>query len=200
MSYEYTDEHGDSLLVRSVIEGEFLVKVGHGSGHGAGISIPNEDAPAVALAILEAAGVTPSIGYHPDATPEEFESAAAFYLREAINKRSKQAEREAEDAKVREFMRAILPGSYQTDQSVTDGDRDRYRAARDFFAKEDTPAPRVLQYGDPEPQVGDAWLDQQGETWRPVTIGGWSHDGVTLFDDWSDIPSTAFPMTEVTGK
>ena len=89
-------------------------------------------APALALAILEAAGIGPSIA-PTDESPESWDACAVTYLQQGQEQRkiakAMQSEREAEDAKVVEFLGAIgaTPGRLQ------DHHRKQYRAARDLF-------------------------------------------------------------------
>ena len=102
----------------------------------------HDDAPAVALAILEASGV--DYGRYVTMPPasddiDELCASAAQTLRLAVRQRANKAEREAEDAKVdnwRTFNR--LRGQVEVAwKCLSEYERDKwrtnYRAARKFF-------------------------------------------------------------------
>jgi len=133
MSYEYAN-FNRSLTVR---EGQ----LGHTDKSVVGIKVRDsneaeafvtaEEAPAVALAILEAAGieyVTTAEASNPTIyiSPERF---AATSLQEWKRLHDKRAEREAEDAKVVEFHAAIGANLNRIERHH----RDLYNAARKFF-------------------------------------------------------------------
>lgn len=118
MSYEY----GDRLL-------KLIVNGGYGGAHvgiryepvddfgnvGYTKTVPPEEAPALALAILEAAGYG--------------KTEAAGFVRGQVEALAKQVEREAEDAKVVEFHTAIGANLNRIERHH----RDLYNAARKFF-------------------------------------------------------------------
>ena len=125
MTYEYTDPNGDTLsILPGVDDGNVWVEVGH---HETGwvMSVAHEDVPATALAMLDSAGVQPSL-----TGPV---SIAYDHLRQYVDAQAEQAEREAEDAQVKEFFNALNPGFIADDVDLTDHVRRQYRAARKFF-------------------------------------------------------------------
>lgn len=126
--YHYTDEVGDGLHVQQVTSGEFLVRVSHHTGKAAGICVPLEEAPAVALAILEAAG-HPLRTYQPGEM-RDLADVAHDSLKRHLAYQEEQAAREAEDLKVADFFTKF---NGLTPAFINDHDRRRYRAARDFF-------------------------------------------------------------------
>jgi hypothetical protein len=123
--YEYTDDDNDSLHVwESNEDGKTYVGTVEHEGPATGVMVRNEDAPAVALAILEAAGIE-GWNYSDDRL-----ASAVVALTEHKRQQDAKAEREAEDAKVREFITAI-DGLSPT--SISSHERDLYNAARKFF-------------------------------------------------------------------
>ena len=138
MPYTYTDRHGDELNVPQHPDKVRLEVPGRL------IDIEPEDAPAVALAILEAAGIDSTLEPKWCDGPHE---AAAYYLAQHQDEKRQEAEREAEDAKVREFRESSLSAfasvfsdsNYDStgweglSETGREGWRTRYRAARKFF-------------------------------------------------------------------
>lgn len=202
-TYEYTDICGEKLEVehRPVTglvmvsaytrnEADALVQI-----H---VNVNPDDAPALALAVLEAADVG-NLG-------KVRLVAALSQLTQYQADRQREAEREAEDDKVREFFLALNPGNFIAgDVEVDDRVREQYRAAREFFAQEDiVPAeivePRVLQHGDPEPDRSTKWQDADGDImtysgryWHSAKPTG-SSTGWARWQDWT---ADCFPWTEV---
>jgi len=84
-------------------------------------TFPKDDAPAVALAVLEAAGI--------DGKQSSHAHHAARALMDHESVRRLEAEREAEDAKVVEFHTAIGANLNRIERHH----RDLYNAARRFF-------------------------------------------------------------------
>ena len=114
--YEYTDDDGDNLHVESsTVFGQTYIGTAQDNGPATGVLIHNEDAPAIALAILEAAG-------HGG-------SEAAGFVRGQVEALAKKTKREAEDAKVVEFHTAIGANLNRIERHH----RDLYNAARRFF-------------------------------------------------------------------
>lgn len=140
MSYEYTDADGARLNVDEYATNLNLYVTDRGQC--IGLLIPHEDAPAVALAILEAAGIT------PDALSGNREQRAAAYLKawsvQYAQERAKRAEREAEDAKVCDYFEFVNNGARPAWGIVSEAEkrecraeyRRAERAAREFFTRE----------------------------------------------------------------
>lgn len=203
--YEY-DAGASRLVISEGLEcrdDTHLVMVSAEHLEGGTITVPvrDEEAPAVALAILEAAGLAP---YEVGCTADRFFAHEAVNkLRDAVRSRKDQAEREAEDAKVRDYYNRALPRTLQRaawDELSPEAHefyRESYRAAREFFAKEGTTAPRVLQYGDPEPEAG-TWRSNNGVLYQK-DAGRWLTVSGCYSVLWSNFAASAFPMTEVTG-
>lgn len=129
MSYTYTGRTIDTLTINGGTEGTIDVTVYDG-GDPASIDVPAEDAPAVALAILEAAGIDgrqPSHAHH---------AVRALMDHQAVLK--DELDREAENAKVRAWSRVVYPGSVTCldGAPISDKVRDRYRRSREFFKEE----------------------------------------------------------------
>lgn len=135
--YKYIDPDGDTLKVRPSysIKGALITARGIA---GPSVAVPTEDAPAVALAILEAAGYD-NANHGP--------GYVARILRVEVEAIERKAEREAEDAKVREFRESSLSAIASVfNESNVDAKEwvalsgtgreswyARYRAAREFF-------------------------------------------------------------------
>lgn len=142
MSYEYTDHTGFHLLVREGVKDHIYIDTEAPDRTFQGVLVKREDAPAVALAILDAAGVEPIDPDIPGASAAP-DSLALYWLYQWAGLRKATAEREAEDAKVDEYRTLIMSAidivapawSGLTDDSK-DGWRKKYRAAREFFTRE----------------------------------------------------------------
>lgn len=128
--YEYTrPDRSHTFTVNQHTTGDVLIRFTlYGTDHVSDTrAIRAEDAPAVALAILEAAGIDGGQSSHAH------HAVRALHDHEAA--RAAEAERETEDAKVRAFAAAIHqgPGVIVGDYGVSDQARRQYRAAREFF-------------------------------------------------------------------
>lgn len=142
-TYEYTDRNGRKLRTSMNARSEVCVQ-SVGATDAVTVVVPTEDAPAVALAILEAAGHRPAAWQDLSSlTADERLQLSMYHLKQSEARRARdkeraeQAEREAEDAKVREFFLALNPGNFiAADVEVDDRVREQYRAARNYFAKE----------------------------------------------------------------
>ena len=147
MSFEYTDPNGDTInILPGIDDGNVWVEVGH---HETGwvMSVAHEDAPAAALAILEAAGVDPDNAFGVDIYAADACGLLQAWKRKTEQKRAEQAKRESEDAKVRGFRESSLSAfasvfsdsNYDStgweglSETGREGWRARYRAARKFF-------------------------------------------------------------------
>ena len=125
MSFEYIDADGDTLDVLAWGDGVRLEQ------SALVVDIIPEDAPAVALAILEAAGI--------DDDSEMFAASAVRNLRRVAEIRAEKAEREAEDAKVRAWWDETRYGHTTSlcwghmGESAHEDVRKQYRLARKFF-------------------------------------------------------------------
>ena len=130
MNYEYTDPDGDMLKVESdELEpgSRPAVSLFHRSQYG--VSAPVEDAPAIALAILEAAGLA------DQDSPKRVPSAIRrLKMHEA--RRKLDAEREALDDKVRAYLNKVLLNPVSHMYRITDHDRAEYARAAEFFQGE----------------------------------------------------------------
>lgn len=186
MSYDYTDGHGYTLKVHPLLPGPAM-EIATPKGT---VSVGPDEAPALALAILEAAGIDPD----DVKTGTEYTREATYHLQKHRCELAEAQEREAEDAKVREFVNAI-PGVSYLDESE-DHWRHLYLAAREFFARDEKPAPRVLNYGDPEPESG-TWRSNNDVLYQKDP-GGWFTVNGCYSVLWSHFNAGAFPMTEVT--
>lgn len=185
MSYEYRDLHGDFVQVQEHEDGAWVI-INQGRG-GAAVTLDMAEAQRFTDAVMDAA-----IAYED----------------------RKRAKREAEDAKVREFIRTVQHSPALDDYPVSQADRGQYHRAREFFTRDEgisvealaealghelpeQDAPRVLHHGDPEPGTNTRWRDADGIRWvRP--FDGWitspaDEEGV----EWSSIHPDHFPMTEV---
>jgi len=127
--YEYTDRDGDHMSVEKSKDGHGDVFiVAHNDTNAHAVAVRVEDAPAVALAILEAAG-------NVDINSLE----ATNRLREFVNLQNAQAEREAEDAKVRAWWDETRYGHTTSlawchmGESAHEDVRKQYYLARKFF-------------------------------------------------------------------
>lgn len=142
MSYTHADEHnGVDLAVQKVVterDGTTSVDLAIYNPRTQAVTrtyVINEDAPAVALAILEAAGITDGPG----------PLCAAFtYLGQHIRENAEAQAREQEDAKVRAFAKTQNPGAAIHDLPTGEipiGMMERWRrdyhAAREFFTREE---------------------------------------------------------------
>lgn len=206
MSHEriLLDDNGAELCITAQPEIEAPVLLRSAvSTHAVTFEVPIEDAPAVALAILEAAGIE-GRAY----TCDNSEEAAVYWLRTWKADQEDKAEREAEDAKVDAYRTALtVEGPIQPWEELPEGDKDLfrhdYRAAREFFTGEIVDAvasePRVLKYGDPEPDRGTKWRDKQWDVWfhngTGWTIG--ENSAGSLWPGKHTIGRNYFPMTEV---
>lgn len=148
MSYEIEDVHGNRLLVEpSNIETLVRVTAISENGQAAIVTPQAEDAPAVAMAFLEEAGVE-SIDpttVNASATPER---VALYWLYQWQGLRKVQTQREAEDARVLEWRSAMIAsrGTVGTvtpwedlDEWMRNEIRSDFRTAREFFTREGTP-------------------------------------------------------------
>ena len=138
--YEYTDDDNDGLHVESsIVFGQTYVGTVQDNGPATGVLIHTEDAPAIALAILEAAGIKPAWDEQAQGNPERWASKAVEALTYSVKHRAEIAEREAEDAKVdnwRTFNR--LRGQVEVAwKCLSEYERNEWRtnynAARKFF-------------------------------------------------------------------
>ena len=132
--YEYTDADNDSLHVwESNEDGKTYVGTVEDKGPATGVMIRNEDAPAVALAILEAAGIE---GWN---CSDDRLASAVIALTEHKRQQDAKAEREAEDAKVRAWWDETRYGHTTSlcwghmGESAHEDVRKQYRLARKFF-------------------------------------------------------------------
>lgn len=139
--YEYTDRDKDKLIVVNAAryKSDILYVGVMRRDQEFGVDVRNEDAPAIALAILEAAGC--------DKAGKTRLSRAMIALIEHSSAEKVRAEREAEDAKVREFresslsaIASVFNGSNVDAKewaALSETGREswyaRYRAARKFF-------------------------------------------------------------------
>lgn len=146
--YEYTDRDSDKLVVNRAISvsGAVYIHAGHGS-HEISVRIEDDEAPALALAVLTAAGIGYK-AYQPGEMRDLTDVAHDALVRHQ-RKRAEAQAREAEDAEVRKWMqtryeaesglrgRPIL--DYWNDLTDVELDQERcqYRAAREFFAQDD---------------------------------------------------------------
>lgn len=140
MSYQFIDYDGDKLWLaesgttESVIIG--TIRASREVPDSIGVRVPNTHAPALALAILDAAGYG--------------KTQAAGFVRGQVDALVKQAEQEAEDIKVSEFRESSLAAIASVfkdsnaqrkgwDSLPEDGRRGwraRYQAARKHFQEE----------------------------------------------------------------
>jgi hypothetical protein len=108
MSYKYRDIHGDFVQVQEHEDGAWVI-INQGQG-GAAITFDMAEAQRFTDAVMDAA-----IAYED---------------------RKQKAAREAEDAKVREFRKAMFP-TISLDDEITPSDRYNYDTAREFFTGAD---------------------------------------------------------------
>ena len=98
MSYRYTDRDGDTMDVYSDRLGSVVVKVeDHADGEFASVSVPKDEVPALALALLEEAGYVETDGRIGN---------ALFHLREHRDLQIEAREQKALDAEARELFEA----------------------------------------------------------------------------------------------
>lgn len=138
--YTYTDHDGDKITIISPDGPYVSFEIASEDAFGA-VSAKAEDAPAIALAILEAAGI------REDDTSRPNLSSALVNLQVHEAHRKDDAAREALDAKVAEFRELSLSAialAFRDSNSRPkvwsalpnegrEGWRARYRAAREFF-------------------------------------------------------------------
>lgn len=136
--YEYTDTNDSLIKIGPTISNDqVFIQIRDVEVSIAGY-VRNEDAPAIALAILEAAG--------HGAASYCFEGHAVDNLRAAIRERAKEAEREAEEAKVAAYRLHQFKAQNRNPNPELEADtwkdmgeaskdlwRNEYRAARKFF-------------------------------------------------------------------
>ena len=139
MSYEYTD-CDDARLRVEAFRGSRVGEQVHITTSRDGAYVRPEDAPAVALAILEAAGLAP---YEVGCTADRyFAHEAVDKLRDAVQFRKDQAERDAEDAKVRAWWDETRYGHTTAlawghmGESAHEDVRKQYHLARKFFEEQ----------------------------------------------------------------
>ncbi|WGH21125.1 hypothetical protein SEA_CASSIA_52 [Arthrobacter phage Cassia] len=104
-AFTHTDDYGDSLTVENDGQGAAAVTTDHCNS----VLVSRDDAPAVALAILEAAGWEPRrLGEGP--LGDERVHVAASYLAEHARK----ADEEALDREALELLNAATESGYAT--------------------------------------------------------------------------------------
>lgn len=215
--YEYTDTNGRLMKVKAdrfAGDDRVLIQF-HREAEGvfaeAARCIRPDDAPAVALAILEASGIEGAFYINTPSSndPGGLLACATFLLRQAKNRRAERAEREAEDAKVRAWLDHLRGGPTTT--PITDWDRRTYRKHESFFQSEgivtspkgeSKTAPRVLNHGDPLEDINAKFQTPQGYSVEyDPTYGKWAitaKEGPKVYSKRLDtLPRTYFPMTEV---
>ncbi|UIW13536.1 hypothetical protein PQD80_gp52 [Arthrobacter phage Lizalica] len=114
-SFTHVDDHGDALSIESDPDHAHAVV---SSEDGRAVYVPKDDAPAVALAILTAAGIT------ADAAGEKDERAVWLLDRAATARAAEKAAKEAE-AKLTEEALALLNAA--TDSCYTEFAHDAIR-------------------------------------------------------------------------
>lgn len=140
MSYEYDAGHTRIIIEQDkTMDGVTplaLIQMEHIAGGSSHLHVKPEDAPTVALAILEAAGIKsehPGI-YKDRKHPERM---AMFWLEVLRDEREKkEAEREALDDKVRAYLNRVLLNPVSHLYRITDHDRAEYARAAEFFQGE----------------------------------------------------------------
>ncbi|QGZ17353.1 hypothetical protein SEA_POWERPUFF_55 [Arthrobacter phage Powerpuff] len=119
-SFTHVDDHGDALAIESDPDHARAVV---SSEDGRAVYVPKDDAPAVALAILTAAGWEPEpLGTH---VPRAVFLLKAHGEQEERKKRYAEAARKAEEAKLTEEALALLNAA--TDSCYTDFAHDAIR-------------------------------------------------------------------------
>lgn len=208
MPYEYTDDSGRVLHVHPFIPGPAM-EIATPKGT---VRIGPDEAPALALAVLEGAGAADHLDAPESSGPWTHLEDAIDLLRAHLKERAEQeaqeaqaAEREAEDAKVRAWRLATRGLPHE--EPLLDDERDEYHRNLAHFTTAAKPTPRVLEYGDPEPDRGTRWRDAPGDVWYYAGAScaqesGWHWAGRDGFRGdarpWRHIPRSYFPMTEVT--
>lgn len=132
------------------------------------------------------------------------------------------AKREAEDREVDQYRRLIpaldpyegVPWEVMTEQGKQ-MHRDRHHAHKEFFIKAHNHAfgdapdgtcpacntgtrePRIIQYGDPEPDRKTRWESERGITWEWAGRG-WRMSTSSSVSPWGSLHPAWFPMKDVT--
>lgn len=142
MSYTYDQKHTTLIVEQDKtadgVTPVVLVQMDHPLGPSSAIHVQPEDAPVLALAVLEAAGI--SGGDISNTYLAATWNALDQYVKRVERERAERAEREAEDSQVAEFRKASDPGNHfewhELKPEAHDAWRKRYRAARKFFEED----------------------------------------------------------------